>query len=192
MKTRKSIEAASIRDEAKSLLTQQQTILDVHRFNHARSDEQMWARIREMTASDSEPISFVTAFRDCVYAGLTPNANVLAMVAKSFDRYLRANGNLSLDAAFSLKSIQRVGHPITKARRDARNAQVNWMVFKKRREAEARGAPISIERAAGEVINELNLSDTEEAIAKRYGDSKFEQKAEAVEKVLSESLGSRK
>ncbi len=57
-------------------------------------------------------ILILTCFTDYVLiSGINPPVEVAKFIARRFQRYLNAQGKLTLDDAFSLRSIQRAGSP---------------------------------------------------------------------------------
>ncbi len=66
---------------------------------------------REDLDTRLDPIESIEQFRIAVTNGVVPSPNILIFVCNCFAKYLEANGRLSLDEAFRMKSKQRVGNP---------------------------------------------------------------------------------
>ena len=119
-----------------------------------------------------------------VYEGITPPAEILIQLADRFGKYLWARGRISLDQAFGLSSKQKSGHPLAPApTKGISRDSLHWALFGLR-QANPR---LSIEAAAGQIINARNLEKTlgEGALAKSYSKTRFEDKAAALINALT-------
>lgn len=119
-----------------------------------------------VTLDDS--IDAIRHYVVCVTKGITPAAAILAHIGVSLRRYLDAEGALSLDQAFGLENRQRVGHPLPRRIESDRRSQAAYAMWQLRDEAAAKGESLSIEAAAGQVINALGLTLSEETLRKHY------------------------
>lgn len=116
------------------------------------------------------PLNQVRRFTECVLAGVTPTASLIVSIGEAFKRYLDADGQLSLDAAFDLKPVQRRGHPLAAERRDTERARaLRYMgILLLTSMVENKGAKQSQEWAAGETINALGLDIDEGTLCRDY------------------------
>ena len=139
----------------------------------------------------SAPLEVIKSFQNCVYAGVTPPANVLINIAENIAHYFESNGNISLDRAFNLHSKPKVGHPLNHQKTKNYRGAVLHLMYQKRKLAETEGKNISIETAASEVINEFNLADSEDALCRAYSvaniDEVFNKAYEATEEFLNKT-----
>lgn len=63
---------------------------------------------------DPNGLEWMKHFRDAIRAGIFPEITVLAFVAKRFGDYIESKGAISLDEAFGLEGVQRIGNPSKK------------------------------------------------------------------------------
>jgi hypothetical protein len=138
------------------------------------------------------PLELIKAFQNCVYAGVTPPANVLIKMAENIARYFEGNGNIDFDRAFELHSKQKVGHPLNYQKIKQKRGEILHLIYQKRKLAETEGKSISIETAASVVINEYNLSDSEDALCKAYSTLDIDTVFNRAYEVVIETLNSTK
>jgi len=108
--------------------------------------------------SNDTPFEQILSFRHAVLSGALPDAETLACIAFSFDRYISKHGELSLDEAFKLRSKPKAGNPSAQY---SRGNEINSLLFNMAC-LRANDKSISIEKAAGmvapdEVVNTGNL-----------------------------------
>jgi hypothetical protein len=121
-----------------------------------------------------DSIDVMRQFVSLVDKGITPNALILAAVAKGFRDYLSDGAN-TLDFSFNLKTKQRVGHPLKHRAERELKGRIAYLIWSMREDAKSRGDSISVETAAGVLINELDLPFTEETLTREYGAMKAEE-----------------
>ena len=63
-----------------------------------------------------DPVELFKAFHASIAAGIFPHPHVLAFIATRLSYYLQKCGDVTLDQAFGLESVQKAGNP---AKRDA-------------------------------------------------------------------------
>lgn len=165
--------------------------------------EENWLSMRQSRFNDDESrlqlmigeninhrdsIDVIRQFVSLVDKGITPNALILAAVAKGFRDYIK-HDNGSLDSSFNLKSKQSVGHPLKHKKEQELQHRIFYLMWCIRDDAKSRGKRVSTEKAAGQLINELNLTTTEDALARAYRDKKmdvlFDFAKQAMEKTIS-------
>jgi hypothetical protein len=118
-----------------------------------------------------DPIELICEFVLMVYAGVIPTPAILVAIAEKLKRYLDGNGVLSLDDAFELNRKQRAGHPLTRLAFEEERERLVFLMWCIRRQRKVEGNPISIEEAAENIINQLNLDVSEDVLKKAYIDS---------------------
>lgn len=78
---------------------------------------------------------------------------------------------MSLDEAFDLKPKQKTGHPLKDRLRKESNGRLFYMMWCTRTQNRKDGLVLSIEDAAGAVIDALNLEIDSETLKKYYCNS---------------------
>ena len=174
---------AKVSDKAKSKLYEQQIMLLGMIVESHTQDTVTWKKyvdstLPHLTVTDGEvsakttdniTIHYMRYFRDCVYAGITPSAAILTSIAESFDRYLSDDsGLLTLDEGFKLIHKARLGNPLKQERWLQNKVIVLLAMWLQRKLATLRGQKLSIENAAGRIIEEWNLEVDAEALKKSY------------------------
>ncbi len=146
--------------------------------------EQAWLEMRPGWNTDSEErkiqilisshypladsIDAIRTYVACVSKGITPPAATLSSIGASLQRYLESAGRISLDDAFRLRRKQRSGHRLTQKLEYERRSEFAYAMWHLREKAKSQNKPISIETAAGQVIEYLGLQLTEETLKKHY------------------------
>ncbi len=124
-------------------------------------------------------ITFMRYFRDSVCSGATPSAAVLIHVAECFDKYLNDDsGMLSLDEAFKLSHRPRLGNPIKQEQWLQNKMTILLAMWLQRKINELKGNKLSIENAAGIIIDKWNLDEDAESLKKAYIKSKIDKEYE--------------
>ncbi len=118
-------------------------------------------------ANPNDAIDIIRQFFLCVNKGITPPAHILAVVASGFEKYISAPEAMSLDSALNLKPKQRVGHPLTHRKEKEYRGRICYQMWCLRYDAELKGETLSIEKAAGKVINQLGSTTLTEDILKK-------------------------
>ena len=142
-----------------------------------------------------DSIDVIRQFTLLVEKGITPPASILNTLAIRFRKYLKTEPFDSLDAAFNLKRKQSVGHPLDHRLAIEERGRVICFMWCLRYQATLNGEKLSIESAAAEAINKLNLDVSESVLEKNYVDKKaddifgqaFEELNEALKKVETKS-----
>ena len=134
-----------------------------------------------------DSIDVIRQFVALIDQGITPNAIVLAAVSNSFKKYISTE-NKTLDDCFNLKKKQSVGHPLKHRKEKEQRGRILFLIWCIRDDAKNRGETISIESAAGQVINELNLDDNEGALAKEYSAKKIDQIFDNAKQAILETM----
>ncbi len=135
-----------------------------------------------------DSINVFRQFTLLVEKGITPPVNLLTSLATGFRRYLDAKPKVSLDAAFNLKSKQRVGHALDHRLAIEERGQIIHYMWFLRHQAKLKNESLSILNAAGEAITKFNLTLDESVLEKNYVDMKagdiFDNCYEVLDKVL--------
>jgi len=155
--------------EARASLAKQEAWRDLMPEFRAARERRVIETLAAEFVSDS-PLNQVRRFTECVSAGVTPPASLIVSIGEAFKRYLNADGQLSLDAAFDLKPVQRRGHPLVAERRDAERAQAlrHMGMLLLTSMVDNKGVKQAQEWAAGETINALGLDIDEGTLCRDY------------------------
>lgn len=178
---------AKVSDKAKARMYEQQIalldmIVDLLKQDAATLGKYVDSTLPDYTVIEGEitarntsniAIHYMRDFRDCVYSGITPSAAILTSIAEFFDRYLSdESGLLSLDESFKLTHKARIGSPLKQERWLQNKMLVLLAMWLHIKLAKLKGTRLSIENAAGKVIEEWELEADAEALKKSY--SQFE------------------
>ncbi len=137
----------------------------------------------------NDSINIIRQFTLLVEKGITPPAAILNTLAIHFRHYLEAEPFVSLDDAFSLKRKQSIGHPLDHRLAKEERGRVIYFMWCLRHQAKHNNVRLSIEKAAGEAINKLDLKKVSEAVlVKNYVDMKADDIFDKAFKVLNEVL----
>lgn len=139
-------------------------------------------------ASANDSIDVIRQFTLLVEKGITPPASILNTLAIHFRDYLEAKPFVSLDAAFSLKRKQSIGHPLDHRLAIEKRGRVIYFMWCLRHQAKLNNKKLSIERAAAEAINKYSLDISESVLEKNYVDMKADDIFEKAFEVLNEVL----
>lgn len=173
--------------------------IDKEAIEKLRAEE---ARIRELESPQSEglrlieghlrrfplaesPLEIIESFVSPIMNGHIPSTDNLVFVADGFLKYLGAAGAISLDEAFGLNPRQSSGNPSRRRVKDNKRAFLHLAMWKLRAAAQADGQPISIESAAGEVINRFDSFAREfgqDGLAKSYSKMRVQERFDARER----------
>ena len=115
-----------------------------------------------------DSIDIIRQFTLLVEKGITPPAVILSAIASSFRVYMQQDPFDSLDYAFNLKRKQSVGHPLKHRSSKEKRGRIVYLIWCLRHKAKLENKILSIENAAGELINQMNLDLTEDALKKDY------------------------
>jgi hypothetical protein len=128
------------------------------------------------------PLDNLSAFQDCIFSGATPPPKVLIFIAERIQKYLLADGNISLDRAFNLGKKPKVGHPLEWANAKKERGRIHWMIYRKCRDED-----ISIQKSAKAVHAALEIKGiAPESLAKEYSDQKMHKIFSDYEAVLEQ------
>lgn len=159
-----------VEKNAFAMLTREATVRDI-------VPEQLENKMKKAVAvslaenSGDKPLYVLQSFSNCVFSGATPPPNVLVFVAEGLASYFDNAGELTLDEAFNLQAKQRIGHPLRQQQAKHKRGRVLYYMWRLRRQAEQENRTLSIERAAGEAINTLDLTDvSEDSLSKSYSE----------------------
>ena len=153
-------------------LRREETILDAWRIQYRKDDpRKIQLAFAENIAGDDQ-IDLVRQFARLVEKGLTPNAHMLARVAKGFRTYLNGEGTKTLDQSFELKPKQGSGHPLSRRLEKEKESHVYWAMWWLQKRSELSGKRMSVESAAMQVINR-GVRFTEEKLIKNYRLGKY-------------------
>lgn len=176
-------ELERVPEDSFAMLTREATVRElVPEFSENKRKIAIYVLLAEHSGTDM--LQAVTSFSRCVFAGVTPPPSLLAKVAEAFNGYLKARGQLTLDRAFDLQTKQKVGNPFKHRAAQARRGQILHDMWALRKEREAKGEPLSILKAASEVINRLSLSDEEDALTRDYSRLKIQEIFDRAEEAL--------
>lgn len=174
---------AKVSNKAKAKLYEQQISLLDMIVDSLGNDAVAWGKyvdstLPDCTVIDGEVKAKVTSniaihymryFRDSVFSGVTPSTAVLTPIAEFFDRYLSDNsGLLTLDESFQLTHKARVGNPLKQEKWLQNKMLILLAMWLQRKLASLKGQKLSIENAAGKVIEEWGLEADAEALKKAY------------------------
>lgn len=133
----------------------------------------------EVLPSTNVALTHMRHFRDSVFSGVTPSAEVLALVAASFDKYLNDfSGTLTLDESFSLSHKSRVGSPLKQEKWLHKKITILLAMWLERKLAELNGYKLSIENAAAKITEDWGLDADPESLKKEYIRYKLDQQNE--------------
>lgn len=162
-----------VSDEAKiSLYMQQGTLIDVIDSMLTKSGwlDYFYSTVSEFNPYQTQPQDYENAaldlmkvFRDSIFLGVTPPAVILIYLAQFFDRYLKDSGTLSLDEAFKLKGRNKIGHPLKIRQQEQHEAAIFFGITILRKLKS-----LSIEAAAGEIIDSWGIEAHETVLKKKY------------------------
>jgi hypothetical protein len=172
------------------LLIQQRWLEARPEFLAVKDQQKLQLMLAEGTPSN-DTIGVIRQFSLLVDNGITPPAHILVAVAKGFREYLKSESLASLDVAFHLKPKQRVGHPLKHRKERETRARILYQIWCLRREAKSNGEKLSIENAAGKIINLLERTDlTEDGLKKDYIamdiDSIFDEAMDVLDEIPAE------
>ena len=155
-------------------------------FKQTGDEDLVQVALAENVKTD-DAIDVIRQFTLLVKAGITPPPNILVAVALSFGKYISASGELSLDVAFNLKPKQRVGHPLTHRKEKEERGRICYLMWCLRHSAKLNGETLSIEDAAGKVINQLDQTElSEDVLKKDYIKIRADEIFDGVIKILEE------
>ncbi|NOU22953.1 MAG: hypothetical protein HOO93_14445 [Methyloglobulus sp.] len=129
-----------------------------------------------------DALNIIRLYRCFIRLGLMPPDNLLLASDGYFGAYLEANGDKSLDEAFGLVNIQRIGHPITyrKGVKAIKNAAC-FIMWHDKETARLQGKqPLTNTKAVENVINEFSLTLDADNLASYYQKNKFGQASDAL------------
>lgn len=164
-----------VSEEALAMLAREATVCDlVYEFKENRDKQAITRMIAEHSGDD--PLNVIKAYTDCVFNGVTPPPNILALIAEWFTIYLDSKENINLDYAFKLKSIQKSGHSISKRNTELERSLVFYYMWSMKKKAKKNGVKLSIPKAAEMAVNELRLEYNHKisTLEKYYTDLKME------------------
>lgn len=136
-------------------------------FKQAGDDDLVQMAFAENQEAN-DAIGVIRQFVALVDTGITPPPHILAAVSSRFRGYKEANGGLSLDEAFGLSRKQRIGHPLKHRAEVEKRGKIIHLMWILRQEKMLSGNDISIEDAAGEIINLYGLDLSEDTLKKAY------------------------
>jgi hypothetical protein len=178
-------------DAFEGLLLQEHWLSTHTQFLADSNERKLQLLLAERTNPD-DLIDVIRQFVALVDKGITPPAIILAAAAKGFREYIHAAGNKTLDVAFNLKSKQGVGHPLVHRAFREKRARIVYLMWSMRHAATLEGGLLSIEDAAGEVINKLGLDLDEDALKKSYIEMKADEIFGYAFEVMAETSGAGK
>lgn len=152
--------------EAISKLTAQDVALDASKLR----EPHLQTCFAENVKTDDN-IDLIRQFQLMTFLGLTPKTNLLVGVATCFKKYIDSEGKMSLDEAFGLKPKRKTGHPLKDRLKKESNGRLFYMMWCTRAQTRKDGHVLSIEDAAGAVIDALNLKIDSETLKKYYCNS---------------------
>jgi len=182
-----SSDGIEISQEAWERLLLEQSWLDASRTLMKQYNQNLSQLAFAENANPSDAIDIIRQFFLCVNKGVTPPAHILAVVANGFEKYLSAAEAITLDSALNLKPKQRVGHPLTHRKEREERGRICYQMWCLRHDAKLKGETLSIENAAGQVINQLGSTTlTEDMLKKDYINIKADEIFNQAIKILEE------
>lgn len=154
----------SISQEAMQSLELEETWLDKRPKDASEISRFMHVEMAKLADGNLEAIQ---SFVQLIKMGITPPSNVLLILAEGFADYLERE-TISLDEAFDLKKKQRVGHPIKHQRAQHERRHLLYAMWCLRKQNQNKGVALSIEDAAGEIINRLGADVEQEMLKTEY------------------------
>jgi hypothetical protein len=157
--------------EARKRLMLEYSWLDASRVHFKASHDDYIQLAFADNANPEDAIDVIRQYTLLVEKGVTPPPHILIAIAKAFGKYIRQKPRESLDVVFNLKRKQRVGHPLDHRATREERGRFAYLMWSMRQEARQNGDTISIEEAAGEIINRLNLESrgiSDDSLKKDY------------------------
>jgi hypothetical protein len=174
--------------QARASLTREEVLRDVATNTPQDAERKRAALLVSSEVSESDMLGTLRAFARCVFSGTTPPTYALILVAESIGRYFDARGETTLDQAFNLAPVQKAGHPITARQRRAKLDRLCFQMWQLRKASERSGKRLSIEAAAGEIVNRYDLTESEDTLKSHYVKHRFQTKWDQAQRILSEAL----
>lgn len=133
-----------------------------------KADQLRWTARGAADHCSLDPLSVITFFKACVFAGVTPPPRLLEPIAEAFADYLSSKGNKDLDRAFGLEPKPKTGHPLVAQTRKVEREKLLHYMWSLRQNAKLERKRMSILKAAGECVNNFNLDEGQDALARDY------------------------
>ena len=90
--------------------------------------------------------------------GLLPPDNILLIIGKCFDSYLKSKGNKTLDRAFGMQVSPGIGHPLSHRKAYAWKQYATFLIWHRRKAAKDKGHKIpSVVTVARGLIEEYKI-----------------------------------
>lgn len=116
-------------------------------------------------ADRTSPVRWMQQFQAAIAAGVFPDGRALVYVANCFARYLQAEGRVSLDEAFGLKSTQRAGNPSAALAKDERRNRLCYEIYERLKSAPRESVTVAAEQVLAE--QDVDTLDAE-SLARYY------------------------
>ena len=157
-----------IDEEAKERLRLQQVWLEA-RPNFLADSQQHNFQIM-LSESIDDMVDILRQFCLLIKKGITPPVHILVPIAISIGNYLDSDGRETLDQTFKLKNKQgKHGKPLKNKKFREERQLLLFQMAKIRYQFKKSGKKLpAIEKVAGDIINQFNLSIQEEVLKKDY------------------------
>jgi len=121
----------------------------------------------------NDPYFGIKAFRNCIYSGITPPADLLCEIAEAFNRYIEGDKEMDLDTAFNIKGKSGKSVP------SRYKSNENWekilvVTYFIRRRARDAGQNLAVRKAAEQAIAVTGLIFSVDTVEKEYSKRKIE------------------
>lgn len=182
-----------VSEEARASLSRQQIALEL--APQFAADWQQHALLKAFAefSIQGDSIDAVRQFTSCVYGGVTPPPNILIAIAEAFSMYLDSAGKSTLDAAFALQPRQGAGSPLKSRMRKEERGAILYKMWQLRFASEAEGGKkMSIPTAAGMLINQLDLDESEDTLSKAYSEANADEVFGNAHQIVQETLNRKK
>jgi hypothetical protein len=177
-----------VSEEARASLSRQQIALELAPQFAADWQQHVLLKAFAEFSIRGDSIDTIRQFTSCVYGGVMPPPNILIALAEAFSTYLDGAGASTLDAAFALQARQKIGNPLKNRMHKEERATVLFKMWQLRHASEAAGKKISILDAAGLLINELNLEESEDTLSKAYSEANFDEVIGKSQQIVEETF----
>ncbi len=140
-------------------------------YIHNYTRQRRFVAIGAKPPVNDEPFEHIKYASAAFLTGALPDAKTMAFIAYALDKYIRREGNLSLDEAFGLKPKPKAGNPSRKyARNNHLNGKLHDMVWLK-----ANDPNLTVEEAAARVCEDDSEEKEQSTLNTYYKKGKWAQ-----------------
>jgi hypothetical protein len=157
----------------------------------ARSSDDYLQLAFAENAKPDDLIEVIRQFYLCVNKGITPPASLLKVVANGFEKYVLANGELSLDESF-IKKRKGKKHPIKQKLKDENRWRIYYFMWCQIKLSELDNKELSILAAAGMARDKFLRHISIDTLEKEYITSKVSEKYNQAFDVMTEHVPDKK